>query len=234
MKNWILALAVLSVCSPALAQADRERAQLMQLQQQMQKLRQDNAQLTTELQQAKAQAAQLDQLKTEADAAKSEANRLRGSAAAGQQQSRRLSQDLESKAGELARLQGEVEQLKAELKTELAKRDAASADNAQKSAQALAQLKSEADNERSVLAARLKLVSQRSQSCEQQHGKALALAEEVTAVFDKERTQRCEPFTGLLRVTQEQRVQAWRDRVDDARIISEAAPSAASAASKPQ
>jgi chromosome segregation ATPase len=196
------------------------------MQQQLQKLRQDNAQLNTQLQQARAQAAQAEQLKATSAAAKAEADRLRGSAAAGQQQSRRLTQDLQSRNAEIERLQTELVALKAEA----AKRESAAQAAAAETARSLAQQRTEADNERGVLAARLKLQSQRAQSCELQHGKAIALADELATVFERERVQRCEPFTGLFRVGQEQRLQTWRDRLDEARPIAEAAPASAAAA----
>jgi chromosome segregation ATPase len=217
---------MLATALPAAAQSERERAQMQQMQQQLQKLRQDNAQLNTQLSQTRAQAAQLDQLKTASEAAKAEANRLRGSAAAGQQQSRKLSQEVQSKTTELEQLQTEL----ASLKAEMAKRDAAMAETNDKTTRGLAQLRAEADNERGVLTARLKLQSQRAQSCEQQHGKAIALADELATVFERERVQRCEPFTGLFRVGQEQRLQTWRDRLDEARPIAEAAPASAAVA----
>lgn len=223
----ILAAALLgaALATPSVAQSDRERAQMAQMQRQVQKLQQDNAQLNSQLQQARAQAAQLDQLKSQSQAAKAEADRLRGSAAAGQQQSRRLSQEVQSRNQQIEQLQTEV----ASLKAEITKRDGAAQTAAADAARGLAQLRADSDNERGVLAARLKLQSQRAQSCETQHGKALALADELTTTFERERTRRCEPFTDLLRVGQETRLQTWRDRLEDARPIAEAPPASAAA-----
>jgi chromosome segregation ATPase len=213
------------LAAPAAAQSERERAQMAQMQRQLQKLQQDNAQLNSQLAQARAQATQLDQLKAQSQSAQAEASRLRSSAAAGAQQSRRLTQSMQAKDEQIAQLQTELGTLKAEM----TKRDGAAQTAAAEAQRSLAQLRAEGDNERNVLAARLKLTSQRAQSCEAQHGKAMQVADEMAGAFERERAGLCEPFTGLRRVGQENRLQTWRDRLDAARAISDTPPASAAA-----
>lgn len=219
-----LLIALLAVASlaamPASAQGDA-RAQIVQLQQQLQKLRQDNAQLGVQLRQAQAQAAGADKARAEIEAARGEARRLRGSAASGQQQLRELQRQNEERSAELSRVQAESEQLRGELAR---RAEAVSQANA-----ALARAREDAAGERSVLSARLRQASTRADQCEAQQARALSFGDELVQVLETERVGVREPFIGLWRVREEQRVQQWRDRLQELRAPAPAADRAAPA-----
>lgn len=216
-------LAAALLAGSAVAQTDRSRAQLMQLQQQVQKLQQENTRLTAELQPLKAQAEDAQKLKVDVAASKQQLARLAANAFAGQQAQLRSAQAAEQANQELARSHAEAEQLKAEL----AKR----ARTIQQTQAAFEQARRLADNERSVLGSRLALASTRADWCEAQHAKALSLGGELVGLIEGEgASARSERFTGLVRVREEQRVQVWRDRLFDARLD---APPPAQAASEP-
>jgi chromosome segregation ATPase len=202
--------------APASAQSDRDRRQLMQLQQQVQQLRQENAQL----QQGQAQAAE--KARGESEQVKRDAERLKAASAGGQREARRLGGELAQAREALARSEAEV----ATLKATLAQRDAA--------LQTAANEHRRAEVERATLGSRLKLNTQRAERCETKHAQAMALGEDVLKRYEDRQLRACEPFTGLWRVGEEERIQALRDRLFDARLdVPPAEPTAAGPAPAP-
>lgn len=207
LLSALLAAACLGAL-PARAQGDA-RAQIVQLQQQLQKLRQDNAQLGTQVRQLQAQAAGADKARAETEAAREESRRLRGSAASGLQQARQLQQQLEERNAELTRVQAESEQLRGELSRR--------AEALVQANNLLTRTREEAAGERSVLSTRLGQANSRVEQCEAQHARAVAFGDELVQVLEFERVGVREPFLGLWRVREEQRVQLWKDRLHELR-----------------
>jgi chromosome segregation ATPase len=189
---------------------------MMQLQQQMQKLRQENAQL----QQGKAQ--EVEKVRDEAEKVKREASQLRASSSGSQREAKRLAEELAKVKEALQQSQAEADKLKAEL----AQRDAA----LQVAAQQLAGERRNADSAAGVLAARLKTNTARADVCEAKHESAMALGKEVIDRYEARQLRACEPFTGLWRLGEEQKIQALRDRLFESRLDVPAATASADAA----
>lgn len=213
----LMLMSSLAVPLSAQSPSDRERQQLTQMQQMIQKLQQENAELrrsaTLEVDKARSEARQ---------AGEAEAAKQRSGAAASQRESRRLSADLVQARQALEQSLAEAETLK----VELARRD-----EAQRTAAAqMARERSSAEADRSLLANRLKLNAQRADRCEAKHAEAIGLAEEVLAQHEQRQLRACEPFTGLWRVREEDRLQGLRDRLFEARLE---VPAVASEATKP-
>ena len=219
----ILALAgLLALDASAQTAADRERQQMMQLQQQLQKLRQENAQLKDSATQDVAKA------RADTERARRDASaqvQARGSAS--QREISRLGDELATARQALATRETEAEKLRADL----AQRDTA----LQAAGQQMTLLRSKAEGEQGVLGTRLKLNNQRADQCEARHAQAMAVAQEVIDRHETQQLRACEPFTGIWRVGQEQRIQALRDRLFEARLDvapADTAPAEASSRAK--
>ena len=208
----LAAVALWSALPTAQAQTDRDRQQMMQLQQQLQKLRQDNA----ALQQGKAQ--EIDKVHADAEQVKREAGQLRASSAGSQREAKRLREELEKATQALAQIQADIEKLKAEMVQREAVQQAALQTAQQNAAQQLALERRNAEFAAGVLGARLKANTARADVCEAKHESAMTLGKEVLDRYEARQLRACEPFTGLWRVREEKDIQALRDRLFDARL----------------
>ena len=188
---------------PVAAQQDRERAQMLQMQQQLQRLQSDNASLQDSARQgaeklkketAAAEAAQRE-LKTwraQSDSRAKEADDLRGQLA-------QATQTLTAAQTQIEQLHKDVEQ-----------RDKALEEAAEK------QRRTEAAAE--LVAQRLKLQTARGDQCEAKHVEALKLAGHLIDRIEHDRLRVCEPVTGIWKVKAEADIQALRDSVNDLRL----------------
>lgn len=192
---------LLLVCStPALAQSsDRERAQMLQMQQQLQRLQSDNASLQRERTQLETQAKDADRLKKESAQTSKELSKSRAEATA--------------VTREAAALRAEVESLHTQLdqwKKAVEERDAA--------LQAAAAEKRRTDAEVTLLSGRLKVQTGRADLCEVKDAQALTFGTEVVDRYEKVRLRMCEPVTGIWAVRNEQEIQQMRDRLYELRL----------------
>ena len=208
----LAAVALWSAPPIAQAQTDRDRQQMMQLQQQLQKLRQDNV----ALQQGKAQ--EIEKAHADAEQVKREAGQLRASSAGSQREAKRLREELEKATQALAQIQADIEKLKAEMVQREAVQQAALQTAQQNAAQQLALERRNAESAAGVLGARLKANTARADVCEAKHESAMTLGKEVLDRYEARQLRACEPFTGLWRVREEKDIQALRDRLFDARL----------------
>ena len=198
---------------------------MMQLQQQLQKLRSENAQL----QQGKAQ--EVEKARADADQVKREAGALRASSAGTQREVRRLREELEKATQALTLSQAEIERLKAEQVQREAAQQATFAatlqTTQQTAAQQLATERRNAETTATVLGARLKANTTRADVCEAQHDKASTVAKDVLDRYEARQLRACEPFTGLWRVREEKAIEDLRERLFESRLdVSEASASA--------
>jgi chromosome segregation ATPase len=202
-----VALVVFAV--PALAQQqDRERAQLRQMQQQVQKLMQDNAALQRDNSELKEKLAQGEKKSSET------ARTL----AVLQRKSQSEEKDLDTTRTGLHDTQEELVKAKAEnerLTTELLKRDEA----LRVAADTQAQMRKSIDAERLELGHRVTQQNARAELCERKHEQLIALSEEILERYQKARTRIIgEPITQIFSVRAQAQVQELRDRIDELRL----------------
>ncbi len=220
---YILGLALLAFETGAHAQSsDRDRAQMLQMQQQLQRLQSDNAALQRERGQLQDQAKDAERLKKEGAQNKKDLSGVRADATAAHQEASGLRAQLEAQ-----RLQND-EQI-AQWKKALEERDAA--------LQAAASARRKSEAEIALLASRLKLQTGRADICEVKHAGALQFSQEVVDTYEHSRLRLCEPVTGIWRVAEEERIQALRTRLYDLRLDvplpAKKAPETATAAPAP-
>jgi chromosome segregation ATPase len=188
----------------AMAQApDRERAQLMQMQQQLQRLQQDNAALQTS---ARQDGEKLKKQTQAAESAQREATQLR----AKEKAQARESDDLR---GQLAATQEALTAAKAEseqLRKELAQRDEALNQGAERERRG--------EQAQALLTERLKEQTGRADHCETQHAGAMTFAGSVIDRYEQDRLRLCEPVTGIWKPRAENRIQDLRDRLSSYRL----------------
>jgi len=196
----LLTLAVVGVLasSPAPAQQDRERAQLLQLQQQLQRLQSDNASMQRDLAKLREQARDADRLKKEAEASRTDLARTRSELAARSQAATQLRSEFDSAREQHA---AEIEKWR----TALQERDEA--------LQAAAAEMCKAQSEIALLGGRLKAQTARGDACEVKEGQAVRFAGELVARVESNRLRLCEPVTGIWKIRNEEEIQQLRDRL---------------------
>jgi len=193
----------LALALPSLGQAqstDRERAQMLQMQQQLQRLQSDNAAIQRERTQLQDQTNELKKTAT------------------------RRSQELAKSQGELAdanreaeRLRGELESLRQQSQANMEQWQKALADR-DEALRVAAEDKRKREMQLSLLTTRLKVETARGDICEVKHVQALDLGRDLIDAFESERLRLCEPITGIWKVREEERIQIYRDRLHDARL----------------
>jgi len=218
--SFVLLLGVCAVGPAAAQQADRERAQMMQMQQQLQRLQSDNAAIQKERSdlQAKAQDAE----KFRKDAGKDLA-KAKVEAAARAKELADARSELAATHEQLGSVQSETEALK---KT-LSERE-----------QALvlaATEKQRMESQIALLSARLKLQTQRADHCEVRHEAAMKFSAGVIDRFESDRLRLCEPVTGIWKVKAETQIQQMRDELYGYRLdVPDPAPAVVAPASAPE
>ncbi len=206
-----LLIAYAIVGEPAVAQdANRQRAQLMQLQQQLQRLQQDSAQLQTERDKAQAEG---QKLKKESSVARGELTAMRTRAAESAREVESLKSELAASRDALVAAKAEIEQLSKEVQG----KDASLA--------TAARLHREQEQGQVLLGERLKAQTGRADLCETKHAQAMQFAAGMVDRYEKDRLRLCEPVTGLWKVHAQNRIQELRDELSGYRLDSPAADS---------
>lgn len=191
-----LGAVLMAAMTPAAAQSDRERAQLLQMQQQLQRLQTDNAAAQKEKGELQSKAQQAEQAQKQAG---QELARTRQAVAAQGKELAGARAELASTAERLAAAQAQIENLR---------RDLAQRDDALQHA---AIEKQRADAQISLLSNRLKLNTARADLCETRHAGLMKFSSTVIDRYEAERLRLCEPLTGIWKVRNETQVQQMRE-----------------------
>jgi chromosome segregation ATPase len=196
--------ALLAPLSPAGAEAtDRDRAQLLQMQQQLQRLQQDNASLQSKTQED--EAARRKEAE-QGEAARKSATSLKAELGARGRELAQLRADIADTSERLAATQKELEQRT----QELAQRDQALA--------AAAALHARDEQAGALVAERLKVQTGRADLCETRHAGAMDFATRLLDQAGKERLRLCEPVTGIWKVGTETRLQDLHEELGRFRL----------------
>jgi hypothetical protein len=203
----VLRLAAAVLCfatTPAEAQqADRDRAQMLQMQQQMQRLQSDNASLQREQGDLREKAADAERLKEERAKVGKDLERVRAEASA-------KAKDAERVRGELDALREQTNAQIEQWRKALEERDAA--------LQAAATEKHRLDAEVALLGARLKAQTGRADLCEGKHAIAVRLGTDLIDRYEQDRLRLCEPVTGIWKVGREREIEELRERLFETRL----------------
>lgn len=190
--------------TPAFAQSsDRDRAQMLQMQQQLQRLQSDNAALQKELARLQALADGVEKAKKEAAGASKDLARLRATSAAEERQ-------LELARTELGNAREQAAKQVEEWRKALEERDNA--------LQILGVEKRRCESGAELVAARLKLQTARADLCETKHAQAMGFGNGVINLYEADRLRLCEPITGLWKVRKEEEIQKLRDQLHEMRL----------------
>jgi chromosome segregation ATPase len=200
---------LVAAIAPALAeQTDRERAQLRQMQQQVQKLMQDNAALQRDN----------SELKEKLATGEKKSDEAARSLAALKRKSQGDEKDLEATRTDLRNTQQELAGSKADvarLTGELQKRD----DALRTAADTQAQMRKSMDAERLELGHRVAQQNTRAELCERKHAELITLSEDILNRYERARTGLIgEPVTRIFAVRAGNTVQELRDRIFDLRL----------------
>jgi len=181
----------------ALAQsADRERAQMMQMQQQLQRLQADNAALQV-------QAKDVENLKKQSAQTSKDLVKARGEAAA-------ANRDIVALRAELDALREQTNAQIEQWKKAVEERDTA--------LQNAAAEKRQLDTQVALLSGRLKTQTGRADLCEVKHEQALHFGKDVVEEYEANRLRLCEPVTGIWKVREEGHIQSLRERLYELRL----------------
>jgi len=194
----------------ASAQAsDRERAQMLQMQQQLQRVQSDNASLQQERNQLQEKAKDAEKAKKDAASTGKELARVKAEAA--------------ESARALAALRAEFDAFREQsvTQTENWKKALEERDNA---LQVAALEKRRADNAMGLLTGRLKAQTARADLCETKHVQAMQFGTKLVERYEQERLRLCEPVTGFWKVRNENEIQKLRDELYEFRLDVPAQP----------
>ncbi len=188
------------LCGPAAAQqADRERAQMMQMQQQLQRLQSDNAAISKERNDLQSKAQDVDKLKKETDTTGKALARLRQEFAAQAKELAAVRAQLTTTSQTLASVQSDDELLR---KTVAERNDAIQAANV---------AKRRGDAALALLGERLKFQTARGDVCEVRHEGLMKFSAGVIDRYESDRLRLCEPITGIWKIHAQSQVQEMRD-----------------------
>lgn len=192
-----LSVAAAAAAQTAFAQsADRERAQMLQMQQQLQRLQADNAAL-------KEQAKDAESFKKQSAQTSKELARARAEAAA-------ASRDVAAFHAQLDALHEQTSAQIEQWKKAVEERDGA--------LQTAGAEKRKLEAQVTLLSARLKTQTGRADLCEVKHAQALSFGKEVVDEYEASRLRLCEPITGIWRVREEEHIQSLRERLYGLRL----------------
>ncbi|SPE20560.1 exported hypothetical protein [Burkholderiales bacterium] len=195
----LAAAALLLVAGPAWGQQDRDRSQLRQMQQQVQRLQQENTNLQKSLDDAQAKAKQeTDKLRKESGA---ELARARTETKTKSEEISGLKADLETINQKLAAANEEIDRLHKAVE----ERDQALT--------AAATTKRRDDAAAALLAQRLKQQTALGDLCEKRHADLTNFTSKLIDRYASERLRLCEPVTGIWKVHAEKDVQTMREEL---------------------
>jgi hypothetical protein len=192
---------LLIAAQPALADQDRERAQMLQMQQQLQRLQSENSAIGRERGELQAKAQDADKFKKASEQTSKELARAK-------QTSALQARELAGVRGELSATQTQLGSAHAEndqLRKVLAERDTA--------LQLAAEEKRRGEQGQALLMARLKLQTGRADLCELRHAAVMKFTDGVIDRYETERLRLCEPVTGIWRIQAETKIQQMRDEL---------------------
>jgi len=183
--------------------SDRERAQLLQMQQQMQRLQSDLNAAQKERNELKAQAqkAEEDSKKTGKDLARS-----RAESAAQARDLTGVRADLASTKEQLGQAQAEIERMKGEI----ARRN-------ETIARAEAQKRRD-DSDIALLTSRVRMQTARADLCDTRHAGAMKFAGGLIDRYEENRLRLCEPVTGIWKLRSQEEVQKMREELYSYRL----------------
>jgi len=179
-------------------QADRERAQMLQMQQQLQHVQSENAAMQKERNELQSKAQQAEQAQKHTG---QELARARQTAAAQSKELEDTRTELAAKTEALGAAQTQIENLQ----KDLAQRDEA--------LQRAAAEKRRLDAELSHATTRLTLNTARADLCETRHDGLMKFSTALIDRYDRERLRLCEPITGIWKVKSETQVQQMREEL---------------------
>lgn len=181
-------------------QGDRERAQLRQMQLQVQRLQSENSTLQNTLTETQARTKEeTERSKKDAATTHHELAGLKAEAKSRAEELDRLKSTLAEAYQRLSSANAEIEQLR---KT-VAERD----DSLRKASEA----KRQDDAAAVLLGERLKAQTARGDFCETRHAGLFDFSSKLVARYESDRLRMCEPITGIWKVKQESEVQALRN-----------------------
>jgi hypothetical protein len=201
----------LSLCATAplrvaAQQADRERAQMLQMQQQLQRLQSDNAAIQKERNELQGKAQEAEKLKKESDKTGAELARIRQSAAVQGKELGGLRAELAASNAKLASAQAELEVL----------RKAVADRNDALQAAAIEKRRMEAGQ--ALLAARLKAQTEKVDLCESRHAGLMQFTSEVIERYEGDRLRLCEPITGIWKIRPQTQIEQMREHLYSYRL----------------
>jgi septal ring factor EnvC (AmiA/AmiB activator) len=201
----VVAAAVLAMLSgAALAQSgDRERAQMLQMQQQMQRLQSQIAALEQERNQLQDQAKDADRFKKE-------------SAQTGKELAR-SKVEVATTTRTVAALRAQIETVQQRTSDQIETWKKALGDR-DEAIQLAAVEKHRLEATITLLTERLKIQTGRADICETKHVEALQLGNELIDRDERARVRLCDPLTAIWKVRDETEVQALRDRLYQLRL----------------
>lgn len=199
---WIFAtlgiLALLCANPAAAQQADRERAQMLQMQQQLQRLQSDNVAVQKERGELQTKAQEAEKAQKQSS---QELTRSRQAAAALEKEKSGLRGELASTSDKLSAALSQIEFLK----KDLASRDDTIREAANKNRHLYAEL--------TLLLSRLKVQTGRADLCETKHDGVMKFTSGLIDRYEAERLRLCEPVTGIWKVRNEMQVQQFREEL---------------------
>ncbi len=199
-----LMLVLVAVAAPAYGARDQDRAvreAMRRAQLEVRQVQQENVQL-------EADKAKLSQ---ELEAAKKTASKEKAIAAHERRKRRTAEKNLQGTRDELAKLQEKSQALQ----KDLAELNAKQADTTRK----LAQVEAEKKRADATIVAREQTIT----ACEDKNAKLYAYGRELMVKYEKKSCEdalkQAEPFTGLKKVEIENLLEAYRDKLDDERVL---------------
>jgi len=198
----VLLVAIWAIPGHAQSQ-DRERAQMLQMQQQLQRLQSDNAALLHEKTQLQEQVKDVERLKKESAQTDKELAQSRAQSAAGSREAAALRRELDA-------LREQSSMQLDQWKKALADRDG--------QLQFAAQEKRRVESANALLETRLKLQTERSDVCETKHAQAMRFAERIVDKYAQGRLRLCDPFVAMWKVHDREEIEGLRDEMYEFRL----------------
>lgn len=197
----LAAMLALAATHARAQESDRERAQMMQMQRELQRLQSDNASFQKERNELESKAQEADKLKKESEKTGTALAQARQQAAAQGRELSDLRTQLADVSAQLATARSENEALR---KAVADRNDALAAAAAEKR---------RGDAAQALLAARLKAQTGQADVCAQRHDGLMRFTNELIDRYAADRLRLCEPVTGIWEVREQAKMQGLRDQL---------------------